>query len=154
MIRKWYIRWMCEILVLQWNVLLRSSPYWGTGTATEWEVCLMAKRYFLESDTKDTIEALKKRWIHGERPVLSFPRTVQIQTLSGCNARCQFCPNGHTVNRLSMGSMSEDLFREIVNDAQQITVSIVFNFNKEFIFIFFTNNFFFRLEDICSLTPC
>ena len=79
----------------------------------------MAQRYFLESDTSGRIDALTKRWIHGERPVPSFPRTVQIQTLSGCNARCQFCPNGHTVNRLSMGSMSEDLFRKIVEEVVQ-----------------------------------
>ncbi len=79
----------------------------------------MSKRYFLESDTKDKIDVLKKRWLHGEQPVPSFPGTVQIQTLSGCNARCQFCPNGHTVNRISMGSMDEDLFRKIVNEVVQ-----------------------------------
>lgn len=68
------------------------------------------------------MDALKKRWINGKQPVPSFPRTVQIQTLSGCNARCQFCPNGHTVNRLSMGSMSEDLFRKIVDEVVQYPV--------------------------------
>lgn len=79
----------------------------------------MAKRYFLKSDIKNPVERLTKQWIQRERPVPVFPRTVQIQTLSGCNARCQFCPNGHTVNRLSMGSMSEDLFRKIVDEVVQ-----------------------------------
>ena len=79
----------------------------------------MTTRYFLKSDNKTVLEGMTKQWIHGERPVPSFPKTVQIQTLSGCNARCQFCPNGHTVNRLSMGSMSEDLFRKIVDEVVQ-----------------------------------
>ncbi len=82
----------------------------------------MPKRYFLEVDTKNRIDVLKKRWIDGDRPVPSFPQTVQIQTISGCNARCQFCPNGHTVNRLSMGTMSEDLFRKIVEEVVQYPV--------------------------------
>ncbi|MDH5297123.1 MAG: radical SAM protein, partial [Nitrospirota bacterium] len=79
----------------------------------------MAKRYFLESDNGGGIRSIVKHWIYGERPVPPFPQTVQIQTLSGCNARCQFCPNGHTTNRLSMGSMDEDLFRKIVNEVVQ-----------------------------------
>lgn len=79
----------------------------------------MAKRYYLESDNGGFIGSIVKHWINGERPVPPFPKTVQIQTLSGCNARCQFCPNGHTTNRLSMGSMSEDLFRKIVDEVVQ-----------------------------------
>ena len=75
----------------------------------------MSTRYFLDIDSPGSFARLKKRW-HGERPVPLFPKTVQIQTISGCNARCQFCPNGHTINRLTMGSMDEDLFRKIVNE--------------------------------------
>ena len=69
----------------------------------------MPTRYFLGIDSPGRFDRLKKRW-HGERPVPLFPQTVQIQTISGCNARCQFCPNGHTISRLTMGSMDEDLF--------------------------------------------
>ena len=78
----------------------------------------MATRYFLDIDSPGSFNRLKKRW-HGERPVPLFPQTVQIQTISGCNARCQFCPNGHTINRLTMGSMDEDSFRKIVDEVVQ-----------------------------------
>jgi molybdenum cofactor biosynthesis enzyme MoaA len=79
----------------------------------------VAKRFFIESDNGGVIGSMVKHWFHGERPVPQFPKTVQIQTMSGCNARCQFCPNGHTTNRLTMGSMSEDLFRKIVDEVVQ-----------------------------------
>ncbi len=45
------------------------------------------------------------------------PQRVQIQTQSGCNGRCVFCPNEDTLKAgISQGKMSEELFRKIIDD--------------------------------------
>jgi len=41
---------------------------------------------------------------------------IQIQTQSGCNAACAFCPNKKTLSTLSHGRMDEALFRKIVDE--------------------------------------
>ncbi len=45
-----------------------------------------------------------------------FPRRIQIQTQSGCNARCIFCPNKYLYNKLEHGKMTEELFRKIIDE--------------------------------------
>src|SRR5690606_21667841 len=48
---------------------------------------------------------------------LPGPPRVQIQTQSGCNARCVFCPNGDVLKSdLSQGRMPESLFQKIVDE--------------------------------------
>jgi MoaA/NifB/PqqE/SkfB family radical SAM enzyme len=56
------------------------------------------------------------------KPVYSFPSIIQIQTQTGCNARCIFCPNGKTSKKLSMGKMDRDLFYKIINEAVKYPV--------------------------------
>ncbi len=51
------------------------------------------------------------------RPIPSFPRTLQIQTFTGCNADCIFCPYGATSDSQPKGRMPPDLFRRIIDEA-------------------------------------
>ena len=50
------------------------------------------------------------------RPVPRFPRNVQIQTRTGCNADCIFCPYGATADSQPHGTMSWELFRKIIDE--------------------------------------
>ena len=77
----------------------------------------MTTRYFLPQDCQSGAQYLIRRHLHRMRPVPGFPRILQIQTQSGCNGRCQFCPNESTLGKLSMGRMEEDLFRRLIDEA-------------------------------------
>lgn len=49
--------------------------------------------------------------------MLPGPPRIQIQTQSGCNARCVFCPNGDVLKTdLSQGRMPEPLFQKIIDE--------------------------------------
>lgn len=49
--------------------------------------------------------------------LLPGPPRVQIQTQSGCNGRCIFCPNEATLNSgIEHGKMSMDLYRKIIDE--------------------------------------
>lgn len=50
------------------------------------------------------------------RPVPSFPRMVQIQTRTGCNAACVFCPYPDASEKVPKGNMSDALFHKIVDE--------------------------------------
>ncbi|HEU5182561.1 MAG TPA: radical SAM/SPASM domain-containing protein [Candidatus Polarisedimenticolia bacterium] len=50
------------------------------------------------------------------RPVPRFPRNIQIQTQTGCNADCVFCPYGATADSQPKGKMDWDLFRKIIDE--------------------------------------
>jgi MoaA/NifB/PqqE/SkfB family radical SAM enzyme len=56
------------------------------------------------------------------RPIPSFPRTIQIQTFTGCNADCIFCPYGATSDSQPKGRMPPDLFRRIIDEASRYRV--------------------------------
>jgi hypothetical protein len=53
------------------------------------------------------------------RPVPSFPRTIQIQTFTGCNADCIFCPYGESYETQPKGKMPPELFRRIIDEAAE-----------------------------------
>jgi wyosine [tRNA(Phe)-imidazoG37] synthetase (radical SAM superfamily) len=49
--------------------------------------------------------------------LLPGPPRVQIQTQSGCNGRCVFCPNEDTLKTdMEHGRMAPELFRKIIDD--------------------------------------
>ncbi len=52
-------------------------------------------------------------------PVQAFPEDIQIQTVSGCNARCIFCPNGNGSSKLPSGRMDWSLFKKIIDECVQ-----------------------------------
>ena len=50
------------------------------------------------------------------RKVPEFPKTVQIQTLTGCNAACVFCPYPDSYDKVPKGKMTDELFEKIVDE--------------------------------------
>ena len=69
----------------------------------------------------DTIQnPLKRFWmtrIKKQRPVPSFPPNALVQTISGCNAECVFCPNHKTNRDIPHGALMEwDLYKRIIDE--------------------------------------
>lgn len=51
------------------------------------------------------------------------PENVQIQTVSGCNGRCLFCPNGKTRRKIPMGRrMDGNLFRSVADQCLELGI--------------------------------
>ncbi len=60
---------------------------------------------------------------HDPDPVSSAPDHVQIQTITGCNACCIFCPNGKTRRNIPKGRrMDWDLYRSIVDQSIEMGI--------------------------------
>lgn len=59
------------------------------------------------------VEYLK--WFRYTRFTPDYPYSIDIQTRSGCNARCTFCGVGREQNRIT-GRMSDDLYRQIIDE--------------------------------------
>ena len=56
-------------------------------------------------------------------PVAGLPDHVQIQTITGCNGRCIFCPNGKTRLEIPKGRrMDWDLYRSIVDQSIEMGI--------------------------------
>ncbi len=73
------------------------------------------RRYYLPQET-GVLKALYKKLLNKERPLPPFPRVVQIQTKSGCNARCVFCPNSIVGPKLTHGEMDWELFTKVTDE--------------------------------------
>lgn len=71
-------------------------------------------RYFVPTPKSGLGEKLWKGMTR--RRVPEFPRTVQIQTQTGCNAACVFCPYSSTVDSQPKGKMSQELFERIIDE--------------------------------------
>jgi len=72
--------------------------------------------YYIPQDAAGLPARLRQRLVAGKKPVPAFPTALQVQTQSGCNAACAFCPNQKTLRTLSHGRMDEALFRKIVDE--------------------------------------
>ena len=59
------------------------------------------------------VEYLK--WFRFTRFTPDYPHSIDIQTKSGCNAHCSFCPVGKEENKV-YGTMDDDLFRKIIDE--------------------------------------
>jgi MoaA/NifB/PqqE/SkfB family radical SAM enzyme len=55
------------------------------------------------------------KWLRYTRFTPDYPHSIDIQTKSGCNAYCTFCPVGQEENKL-YGTMSDDLFKKIIDE--------------------------------------
>jgi MoaA/NifB/PqqE/SkfB family radical SAM enzyme len=55
------------------------------------------------------------KWLAYTRFTPSFPLSIDIQTKSGCNAHCTFCPVGQEENKI-YGTMSDALFRKVIDE--------------------------------------
>jgi MoaA/NifB/PqqE/SkfB family radical SAM enzyme len=73
-------------------------------------------KYYMPEPGDGLLAIMRKRATR--RPVPSFPRTLQIQTVTGCQADCIFCPFGSTFDFQPKGRMDEGLFRRIIAEAK------------------------------------
>jgi MoaA/NifB/PqqE/SkfB family radical SAM enzyme len=76
---------------------------------------LKVNTYYVDQPGDGLLTRAKNRLTR--RAVPDFPRTIQIQTFTGCNADCIFCPYGETYTTQPRGRMTPDLFRRIVDEA-------------------------------------
>lgn len=65
-----------------------------------------------------------KAWFKNilKNPVPEFPRTIQIQTIPGCNARCIFCPNSDPTVKFPPEKISSKMFEDILKEASKYSV--------------------------------
>ncbi len=82
----------------------------------------MASTYFMP-ELVSPLQRLRLRLFDGKRPVPDAPKAVQIQTVSGCNADCVFCPNKKTELDIPVGKrMDWDLYRSIIDQVVDMGV--------------------------------
>jgi MoaA/NifB/PqqE/SkfB family radical SAM enzyme len=83
----------------------------------------MPALYYLPAAVNNPLVRFKYRCIDWRRPMPAAPRHVQIQTVSGCNANCVFCPNKKTELDIPMGRrMDWGLYRSIVDQCVELGV--------------------------------
>lgn len=75
---------------------------------------LKIRRYYLPESSRPWPARLARR-LTG-RAVPSFPRTIQVETQTGCNADCVFCDYGTSSVGQPSGRMEPELFRRIVDE--------------------------------------
>jgi MoaA/NifB/PqqE/SkfB family radical SAM enzyme len=73
------------------------------------------RRYYLKEHVNPLARCYRS-WVKKEKPLPRFPRVVQIQTKSGCNAKCVFCPNSLVGDSLTHGEMDWHLFTKIADE--------------------------------------
>jgi radical SAM protein with 4Fe4S-binding SPASM domain len=72
------------------------------------------KRYYVPSEKDAPLKRLW--WSLTSRSIPSFPKTVQFETHSACNAACIFCPYSTTYQTQPKGFMDDALFNKIVDE--------------------------------------
>jgi radical SAM superfamily enzyme YgiQ (UPF0313 family) len=50
---------------------------------------------------------------------MKFPNYIMIQTISGCNARCEFCPYPYIKEQLPYEKMNWDIFADIIDECSR-----------------------------------
>jgi len=75
------------------------------------------RRYYLPDPSAPWPERFARRFT--SRPVPDFPRTIQIETQTGCNADCVFCDYGISSRTQPAGRMPPELFRRIVEECAE-----------------------------------
>ena len=74
--------------------------------------------YFMPSPDAGLIQNILT-WVRtGKRFRPSFPRAVQFQTLSACNAKCIFCPHCHYPKEIPHGRMEDSLISKIIAECK------------------------------------
>lgn len=67
---------------------------------------------------KDLVAAISNRRVLGRYPV-----NIQIQTVSTCNATCDFCPYPESWHKDNPGRMSDEVFSKIINEVSQYKIA-------------------------------
>lgn len=70
----------------------------------------MTLRYYLPDENPGLLE----RWF--KKPVPDFPETVLLETSSGCNGLCVFCPYQEVKDTFPKGRMQEEIFQQVVDE--------------------------------------
>jgi MoaA/NifB/PqqE/SkfB family radical SAM enzyme len=78
---------------------------------------LKVNDYYMDQPGDGAWIRVKNRLTRRSIPI--FPRTLQIQTFTGCNADCIFCPYGETYTTQPKGKMPIELFRRIIDEAAE-----------------------------------
>lgn len=71
--------------------------------------------YYLPDDTP-LVKKIYYRFRPNALPVGDFPEDILFETVSGCNARCTFCPNGNGTSNVPQGRMDKELFTKIIDE--------------------------------------
>jgi MoaA/NifB/PqqE/SkfB family radical SAM enzyme len=74
----------------------------------------VARRYYYPEDKTSLLERARNRVFR--KAVPDFPKTMVIETQSGCNARCVFCSYPKLRTKLPRGRMSAELFEKLAKD--------------------------------------
>ena len=83
----------------------------------------MPRQYFIPSNTLNPLKQMKYMLIDGKRRVPKAPKAIQIQTVSGCNGNCVFCPNNKTkISIPYKNHMDEALFYSIIDQCVDLGV--------------------------------
>lgn len=72
------------------------------------------RRYYLQND-KYSLPQKLKNLVYGKK-IKRFPEAIDIESITGCNARCIFCGQAEMRKGLPNGKMSDELFRKIVDE--------------------------------------
>jgi len=81
---------------------------------------LKINKYYLPDPSAPWTTRVRNRLVR--RPIPSFPRTVQLETQTGCNADCVFCDYGISYPTQPKGRIDWDLFRKIVDECARYRV--------------------------------
>jgi len=74
----------------------------------------VARGYYYPGDEAGVLERVRNRVLR--KPVPSFPKTVVIETQSGCNGGCIFCSYPQLKDKLPRGRMSDELFEKVARE--------------------------------------
>ncbi|MCX7805210.1 MAG: SPASM domain-containing protein [Planctomycetota bacterium] len=74
----------------------------------------MGRKYYCDDSSAPLLTRLRNRLFR--KPVPEFPKTIVIETQSGCNAGCLFCQYARIRKELPHGRMEDALFEKIIRD--------------------------------------
>jgi MoaA/NifB/PqqE/SkfB family radical SAM enzyme len=92
----------------------------AADTSEENALALKLNKYYLPDPRAPLSRRIANRLLR--RPIPSFPRTVQLETQTGCNADCVFCDYGVSYPKQPKGKIDWELFRKIVDECARYRV--------------------------------
>jgi sulfatase maturation enzyme AslB (radical SAM superfamily) len=75
----------------------------------------MRKRRYYFQNEKYSLPQKLRNLVYGKK-IKEFPEAIDIESISGCNARCIFCGQAEMSKGLPTGKMSDELFQKIVDE--------------------------------------
>lgn len=77
----------------------------------------MPHKYYLPEQIRSPWQRFIQERFQRRRPTPDFPLHAQLQTITGCNASCVFCPHNKTARKIPAGrKMDMGLFKKIVDE--------------------------------------